>query len=135
MAPEERMKRVSELIQEANQRTWSQVPPLDLEYDLFIDQDIFQVHVCSSPHTVPHPILHVPWTILFQRYQLHRVICHDTHRHSPAHSKRCAESLILLGQVNCNTIVHVLSHYQYFCYCFYLLVYLFIYSHKQMYTG
>ena len=31
------------LIQESNQRTWQLTPPLDLNYDLFMDQDIYKV--------------------------------------------------------------------------------------------
>lgn len=31
------------LIQEANQRAWQLTPPLDLSYDLFMDQDIYKV--------------------------------------------------------------------------------------------
>ena len=41
---EVRLKQLETMIQEANQKTWSLTPPLDLVHDLFIDQDIYQVH-------------------------------------------------------------------------------------------
>lgn len=73
---EVRLKQLETMIQEANQKTWSLTPPLDLVHDLFIDQDIYQ------------------------HYQLHRVLCHDSRRHTTSQTRRCAETLLLLGQAD-----------------------------------
>ncbi|XP_019864425.1 PREDICTED: WD repeat-containing protein 11-like isoform X2 [Amphimedon queenslandica] len=64
------------LIQESNQRTWQLTPPLDLNYDLFMDQDIYKY------------------------YQLHRVLCHDGRRHTLSQTRHCAETLLFLKQTD-----------------------------------
>ncbi len=44
------------MIQEANMKTLTQTPPLDLGYDLIIDQDIYQVRVVlTTPIIIPRP--------------------------------------------------------------------------------
>ena len=35
-----------------------------------------------------------------QHYQLHRALCHDSRRHTTSQTRRCAETLLLLGQVS-----------------------------------
>jgi hypothetical protein len=65
-----------ELAEDANIKTWRDTPPLDLSFDLFMDQDIYK------------------------RYQLYRIMCHDGRRHTTAQTRRCAETLLFLGQTD-----------------------------------
>ncbi len=82
---------------EAELKIVNDTPPLDLNFDLLCDAKTYKV----SQSLIAGASDHI--TIL-QRIALNRVLLFDSRRQTYDQTRRCADSLMLLGQVSVTSV-------------------------------
>ena len=88
---------IAAMLQEANLKSLMDTPPLDLCYDLFCDSETYQV--CREEEGEEFLFVASSLTSPSQRMQLDRVLLHDSKRQTYDQTRKCVETLLLLGQV------------------------------------